>query len=732
MLSSSRPQPALPCIALGACALVLAFCADPASAATFPAACSGTTGDPDSLVSAINSANASSGPDSVRLGAGCTYTLHVQDNGWYGPNDLPAISSGVTIEGNGATITRRADAPNARFFFVGADPAATSTLNYVTPGAGRLTLRDVTLKGGHVKGGSASAGGGGAGLGGAIFNQGRLVIEDSTLTGNIAEGGEGGGTEGSNPGGGMGTDSNVQNAGGMGLTEPPGASKGGGPGPAGGGAGGGAGFRVGEDGGAGGGTSGSPGGGPASGTAGQGGSGVRAGDGGGGGGDGNGSGTGAKGGIGGDFGQGGTGLGGVGQTSGGGGGVGGGGGSSGGLGATGGGGGFGGGGGWGIAGGGTGGFGGGAGSHGGSGTVGAPGFGGGAARDISSGGGAGAGMGGAVFNMQGTVTVRNSTLAVNTAQGGESNGSPDPGKGLGGAVFNLNGSFSATGSTLAANSAVPNTTIAEGTAIYNLAYDASEARTAQVTLRDTILGAGTGDDTLVSNRSDYITPSPNLGTADAAIGERNLVASSTAVDGGTVTGTASTADPLLGPLGDNGGPTQTMAPAPNSPAVDAGAAFVLTRDQRGFARPSDFPAIPNLADGSDIGAVELQAPLPSFGSRTRVSLRLAARRIRSRGPVPVRVHNGNTFAVKGRLGGRTTARFRTRRGGSRHFVKLSSSRTFTVRAGAHRTVKLKLPRFLRRRLARTGRLSLRVAARVQDPAGHTRTVAKRIKPRLKR
>jgi hypothetical protein len=454
---------------------------------------------------------------------------------------------------------------------------------------------------------------------------------------------------------------------------------------------------------------------------------VGAGDGSGGGGSGNGMG-GLNGGSGGDFGRGGTG-----PNSGGGGGVGGGGGSTGGPGATGGGGGFGGGGGWGLVGGGSGGFGGGAGGHGALGSVGAPGFGGGAAQEGPTRGGGGAGMGGALFNMQGTVVVRNSTLSANTAQGGESNGSPDPGKGFGGAVFNLNGSFSVTGSTLAANTAAPNTALAEGTAIYNLAYDGAEARTAQVTLRNSIVAQGTGDGALVSNRSAYITPSPNLGTADAAVGQRNLVASSAPVDGGTITGTASSADPLLGPLGDNGGFTPTMVPALNSPAIDAGAAFGLKCDQRGLARPSDFPDTPNLADGSDIGAVERQFR-PAFDCRgaARVRLSLAKRRIRSRGPVPVRVRNGNSFPIKGRLRARTTARFRTRRGGARHFVKLRSSKVFTVRAGARRTVKLKLPRFLRRRLARTGRLSLRLVARVRDPAGNTRTVRKRVKPRLRR
>jgi hypothetical protein len=74
-------------------------------------------------------------------------------------------------------------------------------------------------------------------------------------------------------------------------------------------------------------------------------------------------------------------------------------------------------------------------------------------------------------------------------------------------------------------------------------------------------------------------------------------------------------DPQLGPLQDNGGPTHTELPASTSPVVNKGSAFGLTTDQRGLTRPIAFPGVPTStapgADGSDIGAVELQAqPTP--------------------------------------------------------------------------------------------------------------------------
>ena len=62
-------------------------------------------------------------------------------------------------------------------------------------------------------------------------------------------------------------------------------------------------------------------------------------------------------------------------------------------------------------------------------------------------------------------------------------------------------------------------------------------------------------------------------------------------DAGNIVG----ADPLLGPLANNGGPTRTHALLVGSPAIDAGATD-LAADQRGFPRPSGF--------ADDIGAFE--------------------------------------------------------------------------------------------------------------------------------
>ena len=257
--------------------------------------------------------------------------------------------------------------------------------------------------------------------------------------------------------------------------------------------------------------------------------------------------------------------------------------------------------------GGGGGFGGGGGGVAGGGAAGgAPGFGGGTANAANGGGGAG--MGGAVFNMQGELEIRNSTLAANAAHGGADNVS-DHGKGIAGAVFNLNGVFTAVGSTFAGNSAAY-----FAAQIYNLEYDGYDTRAATTTLRDTIVANGVGSAEwpydLTSTKSTYGIVPPAASAASADISQFDLVRASHVQELGTISGAPLSADPQLGPLQSNGGPTQTMALEVGSPAIDAGSAFGLDADQRGELRPSDFPALANASDGSDIGAFEVQSPTP--------------------------------------------------------------------------------------------------------------------------
>jgi hypothetical protein len=80
-------------------------------------------------------------------------------------------------------------------------------------------------------------------------------------------------------------------------------------------------------------------------------------------------------------------------------------------------------------------------------------------------------------------------------------------------------------------------------------------------------------------------------------------------------------NPLLGPLQNNGGPTQTHALGSGSSAIERGHSSGFNTDQRGLARPVDSPTVTNGGggDGSDIGAYEVQADiLPGCSNVDRV------------------------------------------------------------------------------------------------------------------
>jgi DNA-binding beta-propeller fold protein YncE len=104
---------------------------------------------------------------------------------------------------------------------------------------------------------------------------------------------------------------------------------------------------------------------------------------------------------------------------------------------------------------------------------------------------------------------------------------------------------------------------------------------------------------------------------------------------------------------------------------------------------------------------------PGFGAGTNVTMSLSTRRIRARGPVKVVVSNGNSFKVSGRLSAQTT-----------------DAAAFVVGAEARKSVTLKLSKTLRRLLERNRKLSLRLSAKVSDPAGDTRTLRKKVSLRL--
>ena len=176
--------------------LALAIACPTASAAPIVAPCAGTTGDTAGLIAAINQANTAPGPDTVVLGQGCTYTFLQQATAGTATTRChrsPATSRSRAMAR--PSTARRASSANFRFFFVGADPTRPETLNYVTPGAGSLTIRDLTLKDGRARGGSRLWRRRGLDWAGRSSTWARWD-RARTLVGNSAVGGAGDGTLG--------------------------------------------------------------------------------------------------------------------------------------------------------------------------------------------------------------------------------------------------------------------------------------------------------------------------------------------------------------------------------------------------------------------------------------------------------------------------------------------------------------------------------------------------------
>jgi CSLREA domain-containing protein len=205
----------------------------------------------------------------------------------------------------------------------------------------------------------------------------------------------------------------------------------------------------------------------------------------------------------------------------------------------------------------------------------------------SGSGGGGAGMGGALFNdAGGVVTVVNSTLAANTARGGNGGDnieldinlySGGGGSGLGGAIFNRAGTLTLLNATLAGNTVTAGAAGAADDASYQ---GANGTRGGSEVYTYGAAGVVNVTNTIMANSGstfDYF-----VNDSSTVNGSHNLIMRANGIPAGVI---ASSADPLLGALADNGGATQTQAPASGSPAINTGTgsgAPVL--DQRGAGR----------------------------------------------------------------------------------------------------------------------------------------------------
>ena len=182
-----------------------------------------------------------------------------------------------------------------------------------------------------------------------------------------------------------------------------------------------------------------------------------------------------------------------------------------------------------------------------------------------------------------TMTITNSTIANNSAgQGGGINNNGEYG---GNATMTINDS------TISGNSAA-----AGGGGIYNDGQISGGS--AILTIGDTILAGNTTS----GSESEYLTYSGSTLISNGY----NLYGQNGNAGGFTPAAhdilLAGNIDTVLGALGNYGGPTQTMALALGSPAIDAGApAAINSLDQRGFIRGY---ADAGTGSASDIGAYE--------------------------------------------------------------------------------------------------------------------------------
>jgi hypothetical protein len=187
-------------------------------------------------------------------------------------------------------------------------------------------------------------------------------------------------------------------------------------------------------------------------------------------------------------------------------------------------------------------------------------------------------LGGGIYN-NGSLTINNSTISGNTAKGRLGHAA------RGGGIYNEDyATLTINNSTISANQASGVGGFAGG--IANGTY---------------VGGTATFQNSIVANNSG--------GNCAGTMTSNGYNLSSDSTCNFNSTGDLSNTDPKLGPLQNNGGPTQTQALLAGSPAIDEGnpsgctdsQGHLLKTDQRGKPRPDKEDT-----SGCDMGAYERQ------------------------------------------------------------------------------------------------------------------------------
>jgi hypothetical protein len=191
-----------------------------------------------------------------------------------------------------------------------------------------------------------------------------------------------------------------------------------------------------------------------------------------------------------------------------------------------------------------------------------------------SGNSASADTGGGISGWQGALTINGSTFSGNSAGGSYSYG--------GGGIYLYRDTLTLNNSTFSGNQAIAG---GGGIWVQNGPYYA------ELLINNSTFSGNSGGGILFGGNVFYLTNTIVAGNTPGDISGGSFGANN-----------LTNGNPLLAPLGNYGGPTQTMPPLPGSPAIGAGsvAANAFSTDQRGYPRTQNGLI--------DIGAVELQSP----------------------------------------------------------------------------------------------------------------------------